>query len=222
MRRISTGSLAGLGLAMLLAAPVAAGSEPTELRYFERGRLAFAGGQECRGDERRETCTETQVSVFDGKRGGSEPEFRFRGDEVCVYRMKSTFNPRTGRLLSDTWEQGCARNRQSLDVDFGDSLRWASVAGTIKLQRQRCTYSGDKPSCENDERRVALDLYWDGRGPITERFIYFRETRKDCESTFTGTERSRGANVTGHVGARSTQLGGALLWHDLQQTRVCT
>ena len=222
MRRLLSGSLAGLGLAMLLAAPVAAGSEPTELRRFERGHLASAGGGECQGDERRQTCTETQVSIFDGRRGGSEPEFRFAGEEVCVFRFKSTFNPRTGRILSDTFEQGCARNRQSLDVDFGERLRQASVAGTIKLQRLRCVHSGEEPSCESDERRVALDLYWDGQGPITERFIYFRETRKNCESTFTGTQRSRDASVSGQIGAKPVGLGGSIVRHDLQETRVCT
>ncbi|MDQ3554086.1 MAG: hypothetical protein M3395_06740, partial [Chloroflexota bacterium] len=156
-----------------MAAPVAAGSNSTDTRQFERGHLAYGYSGECResADGRRVTCTETYVNIFDGKRGGSEPEFRFTGEEVCVGRFKNTFNPRTERLISDTHEQGCARNRRSLDVDFGERLRWASVAGTIKLERQRCVYTGEEPACEFDERRVALDLYWDGRGPITERFI---------------------------------------------------
>ncbi len=224
MRRLFSGSLAGLGLAMLLAAPVAAGSEPTELRRFERGHLASAGGGESResADGRRVTCTDTSVNIFDGRRGGSEPEFRFAGEEVCVFRFKNTFNARTGRALSDTFEQGCARNRPSLDVDFGERLRWASVAGTIKLQRERCTHTGREASCESDERRVALDLYWDGQGPITERFIYFRETRKNCESTFTGIQRSRDAAVSGRIGAKPVSLDGQILRHDLQETRVCT
>ena len=226
MRRLFSGSLVGLGLAMLLAAPVAAGSDSTDYRRFERGHLASAGGGECResADGRRVTCTETFVNIFDGRRGGSEPADRFAGEEVCVSRFKYTYNPRTGRALSDTSERGCATNRRSLDVDFGERLRWASVAGTIKLQRERCvhTTAGEEPSCETDSRRVALDLYWDGHGPITERFVYFRETRKNCESTFTGTERSRDAAVSGQIGAKAVGLGGAILWHDLQETRVCT
>ena len=225
MRRLFSGSLAGLGLAILLAAPVAAGSEPTELRRFERGLVAHAFGGECResADGRRVTCTDTFVNIFDGRRGGSEPESRFSGEEVCVGRFKYTYNPRTERILNTTSEQGCATNRRSLDVDFGERLRWASVAGTIKLQRDRCVHTGgEEPSCESDERRVALDLYWDGRGPITERFIYFRETRKNCESAFTGTQRSRDASVSGQIGAKPVGLGGVILRHDLQETRVCT
>ncbi len=224
MRRLFSGSLVGLGLAMLLAAPVAAGSDSTDYRRFERGRLAIAGGGECResADGRRVTCTDTFVNIFDGRRGGSEPEFRFSGEEVCVGRFKYTYNPRTERILNTTSERGCARNRRSLDVDFGERLRWASVAGTIKLQRDRCVYSGEERSCESDERRVALDLYWDGRGPITERFIYFRETRKNCESTFTGTERSRDASVSGQIGAEPVHRGGPILRRDEQETRFCT
>ena len=226
MRRLFSGSLVGLGLAMLLAAPVAAGSDSTDYRRFERGRLASAFGGECResADGRRVTCTETFVNIFDGRRGGSEPESRFSGEEVCVGRFKYTYNPRTERILNTTSEQGCATNRRSLDVDFGERLRWASVAGTIKLQRDRCVHTtdGEVPPCESDERRVALDLYWDGHGPITERFIYFRETRKNCESTFTGTERSRDAAVSGQIGAKPVGLNGTMLRRDLQQTRVCT
>ena len=223
MRRLFSGSLVGLGLAMLLAAPVAAGSDSTESRRFERGRLASAGaGGECVGDERRVTCTDTFIDVFDGRRGGSEPADRFSGEEVCVGRFKSTSNPRTGRLLSDSIEEGCARNRRSLDLDFGEQLRWASVSGTIKLFRERCVYSGDDTSCESDERRVALDIYWDGHGPITERFTYLRETRKNCESTLTSTQRSRDASVSGHIGATRVRLGGAIRRLDLQQTSVCT
>jgi hypothetical protein len=224
MRRLFSGSLVGLGLAILLAAPVAAGSESTDSRQFERGRLASAFDGECResADGRRVTCKNDQVNIFDGRRGGSEPEFRFAGEEVCVSRYKNTFNPRTGRSLSDTLEQGCARNRRSLDVDFGEQLRWASVAGTIKLQRERCVYSGDEPTCESDERRVALDLYWDGQGPITEVFSYYRATRKNCEFTFTGTVRSRDATVRGDIGTKPVRLDGEILRRDVQQTLVCT
>ncbi len=229
MRRLFSGSLVGLGLAMLLAAPVAADTEPTEFRRFERGHLASAGGGECHesADGRRIFCTRTDVNIFDGRRGGSEPEFRFAGEEVCVSRVKSTFklkspfNPRTGYLLSDTSEQGCASNRRSLDVDFGERLRWASVSGTIKLQRERCTYSGEE-SCESDERRVALDLHWDGRGPIIERFTDFRETRRNCELTSTRTERSRPTVVSGQIGAEPIPLEGAIVRQDLQEKRVCT
>ncbi len=224
MRRLFSGSLVGLGLAMLLAAPVAAGSDSTDYRRFERGHLAYGYSGECResADGRRVTCTETSVNIFDGKRGGSEPESRFTGEQVCIYRSTSTYNPRTERPISDTTEQGCAFNRRSLDVDFGERLRWASLTGTIKLERERCVYSGDEGTCESEERRVALDLYWDGGGPITERFIYFRETRENCESTFTGTQRIREAFVSGHIGAKPVGLDGAIVRHDLQETRVCT
>ncbi len=224
MRRLFSGSLVGLGLAMLLAAPVAAGSDSTDYRRFERGHLASAGGGECResADGRRVTCTETFVNIFDGRRGGSEPESRFSGEEVCVGRFKYTYNPRTERILNTTSEEGCARNRRSLDVDFGEQLRWASVAGTIKLFRERCVQSGEERSCESDEHRVALDLHWDGGGPITERFIEFRETRKNCESTFTDTERSRNASISGHIGAERVRLSGKLIRRDQQETRVCT
>jgi len=223
MRRLFGGSLVGLGLAMLLAAPVAAGSDSTDYRRFERGRLAFAGDGECResADGRRVTCTETFVNIFDGRRGGTEPELRFAGEEVCVFRAKNTYNARTGRALSDTSERGCARNSPSLDVDFGERLGSASLAGTIKLRRQRCTYTGE-PICETDSRRVALDLYWDGHGPITETFRYSRETRKNCESTFTGTQRSRDATVSGQIGAKPVRLNGSILRQDFQETRVCT
>ena len=223
MRRLLGGSLAGLGLAILLAAPVAAGSEPpTELRFFERGRVAYAFEQGCQSspDSPRVTCTQMNIDVFKGRRGGTEPEFRFRGEQVCFNRYKETFNARTGRMLRQTFEQGCARNRASLDVAFSKRLRWATVAGTIKLDRQRCDYRGEG-SCESDTRRLSLDLVWDAHGPVTERFIYFRETRENCESTFTGNERSRDADVQGTIGDKSLGLDGGLVRHDLQETRVC-
>ncbi len=223
MRRLFSGSLAGLGLALLLAVPVAAGSEPTELRFFERGLGAGAdGGDDCRdsADGRRFTCTDTSVGIFDGRQGGSEPEFRFAGEEVCFIRVKSTSDYRTGRIR-DSHEFRCARNSPSLDVDFGDRLKWASVAGTIKLQRKRCTYTGE-PTCETDSRHVALDLYWDGQRAITERFTYFRETRKNCEFTVSGTERSRDADVSGHIGAKAVGLSGVIVRSDRQETRICT
>jgi len=224
MRRLFSGSLVGLGLAMLLAAPVAAGSDSTDYRQFVRGRLASAFDGDCResADGRRVTCTNLQVNIFDGRRGGSEPESRFAGEKVCVSRFKNTYNARTGRILNTTSEQGCASNRRSLDVDFGERLRWASVAGTIKLQRDRCVPASGELSCESDERRVALDLYWDGHGPITKSFSYFRETRKNCEFTSTRTERSRDATVSGQIGAKPVGLSGVILRHDRQETLVCT
>jgi len=225
MRRLFSGSLVGLGLAMLLAAPVAADTEPTEFRRFERGHLASASDAECHesADGRRRTCTETEVNIFDGRRGGSEPELRFAGEQVCVFRSKETYNPRTERILNTTLDSGCARNRPGrLDVDFGERLRWASVAGTIKLYRERCVDSGDGSFCESDERRVALDLHWDGRGPIIERFTDFRETRKNCEFTSTDTSRSRDASVSGQIGAEPVHLNGSILRHYFQETRVCT
>ncbi len=60
-----------------------------------------------------------------------------------------------------------------------------------------------------------------GPAPVTDRFIYFRETRKNCETTFTGTERSRDATVSGRIDGQSVRLDGALVKHGLQQTRVC-
>ncbi len=83
-------------------------------------------------------------------------------------------------------------------------------------------HSGEEPSCESDERRLALNLVWDGHGLITERFIYFRETRKNCESTLTGTEPSRDAAVSGRIGAKPVGLGGTIVRRDLKKTRVCT
>ena len=218
MRRLFGGVLAALVLGMLLAVPAAA-AEPSELRYFERGRLAYATGESCResADGRRATCTYTDVNVFKGRRGSTEPEFRFRGEEVCMYRATHTFNIRTGRTISDSYEEGCATNRASLDVDFGRRLRWATVDGTMRLHRERC----DEQSCESDTRRVSIDLTWDGHGPVTDRFIYYRETRANCESTFTGTERSRAANVTGHIGNKSVRMDGHLVNRDFQETRVC-
>jgi hypothetical protein len=212
-----------MGLAILLAAPAAAGSS-TEHRFFERGRIAAASGGECTRapDSPRVTCTETSVDVFKGTRGGTNPDSRFRGEQVCVSRHKSTVNERTGRVLRETREQGCARNRRSLDVDFGERLSWASVAGTIKLQRERCAPYSAEPVCERDERLVALDLYWDGRGPILERFIYVRETLENCEWTISGTERRRQATIDGTIGTKSVDLGGELIKRDLQQTQVCT
>jgi hypothetical protein len=220
VRRLLGGSLASLGLAILFTAPALAGSEPTELRTFERGRLAGASDYGCQrsSDSPRVTCTGTTVDVFKGTRGGSDPEFQFRGERVCVSRTKTTFNERTGRTLSESWAQGCAENRRSVDLEFGERLTRASVDGTIRLDRIRCDREG---ACESDVQRVAVDLVWDAHGPVTERFIYYRETRKDCEFTFTGSERSREATVDGTIGARSVRFDGALLRHDLQQTTVC-
>ena len=218
MRRLFGGSIAALGLAILLAAP-AAGAEPSDSRFFERGRIAFAYGGSCResADGRRVTCTNTDVSIFKGRRGGTDPERRFRGEQVCVYRSTETFNRETGRNISSTYEEGCARNRAALDVDFSDGLRWARVDGTIRLQRTRC----EQDSCADDTRRVSIHLAWDAFGPVGDRFLYFRESRGDCEFTYSGTEQYRDANVTGHIGDKSVELEGQLMKRDIQETYVC-
>jgi hypothetical protein len=100
MRRVLGGSLAGLGLAIVLAAPVAAGSDSTDWRRFERSRDAVGSVSGCRESAagRRSTCTQTSVNIFKGQRGGTDPESRFGGERVCVTRTSRTEDPRARRI----------------------------------------------------------------------------------------------------------------------------
>ncbi|MDQ3554089.1 MAG: hypothetical protein M3395_06755, partial [Chloroflexota bacterium] len=89
MGRPIRGLVVGLGLAVVLGAPAAAGTS-SDSRYFERGHQAAAWKGVCRTtpDSDVTTCRSFSIQVFFGRRGGTDPETRFRGYELSVSMSK--------------------------------------------------------------------------------------------------------------------------------------
>ncbi|MDQ3553442.1 MAG: hypothetical protein M3395_03405 [Chloroflexota bacterium] len=218
MRRTVRGLVMGLGLTLLLGAPVAAGT--SESRYFERGQHASASKGFCRSAPGSGVtkCREFSIDVFAGRRGGTDPATRFSGYEVRVLTSYETVDHVTGRILRQGFAIGEATNREALRVRF-DGLRSASVEGTIRVSETRCDRSG---RCEDSRRRVALDLEWAaGTEPASKIFIYYRINDGGCESTYTETRRERSAQAVGDVDGRGMRVHGSLVKTDQHSTQVC-
>ncbi len=219
MARTIRGLIVGLGMALLVAAPAAAGTS-SESRYFERGHYAFASESDCtsKPGSERTTCKDFSIDVFAGRRGGTDPASRFTGYEVRVNTSTETFDHTTGRLIRQGFELGVARNSAALRVRF-DRLGSASVAGTIRVSVTKCGRSGE---CEKSRRQMTLDLYWTARpGPASDSFTYYRLNDAGCEFTYTDTRRGRRARTVGDLDGSAMRMRGALTKVDLQTTEVC-
>ena len=219
MGRSTRGLVVGLGLALVLGAPVAAGTS-SDSRYFERGHHAFASKGVCRSAPGSDitTCRNFSIQVFSGRRGGTDPETRFRGYELSVSMSKERFNQVTGQILGSRTENGSVANSAALRVRF-DELRGASVEGTIRVQVQSCPSRGD---CVDGHRKMALDLDWTARpGPASDSFTYSRYNDAGCEYTYTDTRRARRARTVGQVDDRDVRLSGWLTKSDVLITTVC-
>lgn len=219
MARTIRGLIVGLGMALLVLAPVAAGTS-SESRYFERGHYAFASESVCTSapGSHRTTCRDFSIDVFKGRRGGTDPACRFTGYEVRVNTSRETFDHATGRIIRQGFELGVARNSAALRVRL-DRLGGASVEGIIRVSVTSCDRSGQ---CENNRRQMVLALDWKARpGPASESFTYYRLNDAGCEFTYTDTRRGRRARTVGDVDGRAMRMRGALLKVDLQTTEVC-
>jgi len=217
--RSTRGLVVGLGLALVLGAPVAAGTS-SDSRYFERGHHASAHRGVCRTapDSDVTTCRNFSIQVFSGRRGGTDPETRFRGYELSVSMSKERYNQVTGQILGSRTENGSVANSAALRVRF-DELRGASVEGTIRVQVQSCPSRGE---CVDSHRKMALDLDWTARpGPASDSFTYSRYNDAGCEYTYTDTRRARRARTVGQVDDRDVRLSGWLTKSDLLITTVC-
>ncbi len=217
--RSTRGLVVGLGLALVLGAPVAAGTS-SDSRYFERGHQASAHRGVCRTapDSDVTTCRNFSIQVFSGRRGGTDPETRFRGYELSVSMSKERFNQVTGQILGSRTENGSVANSAALRVRF-DELRGASVEGTIRVQVQSCPRRGD---CVDGHRKMALDLDWTARpGPASDSFTYSRYNDAGCEYTYTETRRARQARTVGQVDGSDVRMSGYLSTSEVLSTRVC-
>ena len=224
MGRMLRGSLCAIGLVVLLAAPVAGGT--SNVRSFERARSARAIGEECRdsSDGTLKTCDRVSAYVYKGRRGGTNPNRRFAGHEVCVSR--STYTTDRGSVIRFRTMDFCVKNAPSLHVRFDDGIRRASVQGTIRAFVSSCTYVPTEV-CEEREPTIAVHLTWTALpGPATEEFSYKRTTSDGCETTITSTVRSRSARAAGELGGRPVPLlspsySPTLEKVDRLRTRVC-
>ncbi|MDQ3552804.1 MAG: hypothetical protein M3395_00120 [Chloroflexota bacterium] len=208
----------GLGLALVLGAPVAAGT--SDSRYFQRGHQAVAWKGVCRTapDSDVTTCRSFSIQVFSGRRGGTDAATRFRGYELSVSMSKERSNNVTGELLGSRVENGSVANSDALRVRF-DELRGASVEGTIRVQVQSCPRRGE---CVEGHRKMALDLDWTARpGPASDSFTYSRYNDAGCEYTYTETRRARQARTVGQVDGSDMRASGWLIRSDLLTTTVC-
>jgi hypothetical protein len=210
--------MAALVLAILTVAPVAAGGGPSDDRLWERGQSASTFNYDCVEDSPRAglvTCDFDDVTVFQGRRGGTIPEYRFSGYEVCISMSRSVFDSTTGDIVRDRQDVACpVLNKPSLEVEFEPGVNGATLSGTVRLDTLRCTYANRDQRCEQSTRVVAVDLSWTGRGSVGDAYGYFRYTKDGCETTETITGRDRRARVRGHVGAKD--LGSA--WGQLAKT----
>ena len=222
MGRMLRGSLCAIGLVVLLAAPVAGGT--SDMRFFERARSARAFAEECRdsSDGTLQTCISANARVYKVRRGGTNPNRRFAGHNVCVGHSSRTTDNETGNRIRTRGMGLCVKNATSLQVRFDDGIRQASVQGTIRAFVRSCTYFPTRV-CERRERTIAVDLTWTALpGPATEVFRYERRTEDGCETTTTSTSRSRSARAAGELGGRHVQLGSGTLGKvDFLRTRVC-
>lgn len=143
MSRSIRGLVVGLGMTLVLGAPVAA-APLSESRFFERGHQASAHREVCRTapDSDIVTCRYLSVQVFSGRRGGTDPATRFRGYEISVSKGMHRENHVTGQILGSRSENGHVTNSESLQVQF-DRIRGATVEGTIRVRVQSCDRRGE-------------------------------------------------------------------------------
>ena len=215
--RSTRGLVVGLGLALVLGAPVAAGTS-SDSRYFERGHHAFASKGVCRSAPGSDitTCRNFSIQVFSGRRGGTAT--RFRGYEISVSKGMHKENHVTGQILGSRSENGHVTNSESLQVRF-DGIRGATVEGTIRVRVQSCDRRGE---CVDSHRRMTLDLAWTARpGPASDSFTYFRYSDDGCETTHTETRRGRRARTVGQVDTDDVRMRGWLISTDVLRTQVC-
>ncbi len=218
MGRTVRGFIIGLGLAVLVAAPVAAGGE--ESRSFERGHTASASESTCREVAGSDVvkCSNFSVQVFRGRRGGTEPASRFRGYEVTVTKDTETIDGSTGKTIRWRSIIGRVRNVDSLTVRF-DGLRDASVTGTMRVSDMRCDRRGE---CEESKRQMALDLDWTPTpDPASSAFLYYRVNDRGCETTYSQTLRLRTAWMAGEFDGSDVRVRGDLVRTDSVTTQVC-
>ncbi len=211
--------VAGLGLVVLLGATVAAGT--SDSRYFERGHHAFAWKSGCRAspDSDLQTCRNLSISVFAGKRGGTDPATRLTGYEVNLSKTKETTDHATGEIVEGRYVHGSVINDDALQVRF-DGVRGASVQGTMYLSITRCDDSGE---CVESDRRMAIDLDWTAPpSPASKSFSYYRYNDAGCESIYTDTRRGRNSRLSGGLDGEPLRARGHVVHVDLLMTRVCT
>jgi len=217
--RLIRSIVAGLALTLLLGGPVAAGT--TDSRYFERAHQASAWKSGCRAspDSDLQTCRILSISVFAGKRGGTDPATRLTGYEVNLSKTKETTNHATGEIVEGRYVHGSVINDDALQVRF-DGVRGASVQGTMYLSITRCDDSGE---CVESGRRMAIDLDWTAPpGPASKSFSYYRYNDAGCESIYTATRRGRNSRLSGGVDGEPLRARGHVVHVDLLMTRVCT
>ncbi len=85
MRRTIRSLAVGLGMTVMLGAPVSAGT--SDSRYFERAHVASASNETCRASADPDflTCEDIYVKVYSGRSGGTEPGSRFAGYTLSVH-----------------------------------------------------------------------------------------------------------------------------------------
>ncbi|CAN5765679.1 hypothetical protein BH24CHL8_BH24CHL8_04680 [soil metagenome] len=133
------GLIVGLGIALLVAAPVAAGTA-SESRYFERGHYAFASERVCTSapGSHRTTCRDLSIDVFKGRRGARTAAARWRStstgrpdpasDSFTYYRLNDA-----GCEFTYTDTRRGRRARTVGDVD-GSAMRMRGALVKVDLQ----------------------------------------------------------------------------------------
>lgn len=217
MGRTFRGLVVGLGMTLVLGAPVAAGT--SDSRYFERGHTAFASNEVCQAspDSDVVTCRALGIQVFSGRRGGTDPATRFTGYHFSLSMSKRTVNQEAVETVRSRDQRAEVTNSDALRVTF-DGLRGYSVEGSLMVRVRRC----ESGHCETSRRRIELDLDWTaGRDPASELFEYRRSNRDGCEFTSTFASREREARMVGLIDGSVWRAPGRLMKFDLQDTAVC-
>lgn len=169
--RVRLGGLAaGLVVAVLVVAPVAAASPWFSVK--QTGTFAFAFGETCQDNgDGTTTCQGQSLDVLEGSQKSSGSR-RTAGQQVCTSTYTVTFVTETGEPLNQVEAFGCVSDPGTLTVDGLDSITLAATE--IDLFQFSCDEETGECT-ETPAGSITVSGTWMGVGPLvtsTGRFSF--------------------------------------------------
>jgi len=199
-------------LLVALTAPTASAASPILDVSQQKGSSAFAGTGTCTmdfpdiGDE---TCTSSDVNMFDGRSRFNGVQSR--GPLLCVNNDTSVFDV-SAQTWTDTFRFGCS---QSASVSNAKSLASASGIGLVPTQSGTCTYdvNTDTGSCTDPVAAAPIDVnvQWTGIPPVYKSTYRSSEQYGGCSSTSYNKGTNSEATVAGTIDGGSLSFDWAQL-----------
>ena len=179
--RVRLGGLAaGLVVAVLVVAPVAAASPWFSVK--QTGTFAFAFGDTCQDNgDGTTTCEGQSLDVFEGSQKFSGSR-RTAGQQVCTSIFTVTFDTETGEPLDQVDAFGCVSDPGTLTVDGLDSITLAATE--IDLVHLSCDEETGECT-ETPAGSITVSGTWEGVGPLvmsTSRFSFDDGVCRDVQS----------------------------------------